>query len=253
MKISNVLALCIFSTSFAFGQVGIGVALPEKELDVKGEIRFRDLEPIQDSPNVAEYNRQLVLDKEGDLATVPMYSEPNGYRLRNVYYKNMEKAVKTDLLLTSDIDLNLFIEVSVPPKTESLVLVDYSVPVMMMTAIIAEDDVKDYGYLGITFKKETVGVAKSIRELDQASRKNTLAAHYHMPVAGFAVSGKAVDVLINSTDKTIKYRYIAHGYVEENKTRRVVIFGMYSAGAKNYNWGKGAMTLQVFDRNLVKK
>ncbi len=73
--------------------------------------------------------------------------------------------------------------------SESLVLVDYSVPVMMSTTVLAEEGAKDYGYLGITFKKETVGVAKSIRELDQASRKNRYDCFYlNWETYGFCLS-----------------------------------------------------------------
>lgn len=242
MKIKTLLALCIFSTSLAFGQVGIGVTLPEKELDVKGDIRFRDIQPIHNSPDVSEYDRQLVVSKEGDLATVPIFGEPNAYRLRNVYYKNMNAPVKSNVKETnrqSDLNLGLEIKVSIPPYTESLILIDYSVPIMITATV----DASIFGYLGITFKKDTA-------ELDQASRKNTLPTHFNMPAGGFAVSGKAVDAVINKTGKTITHTYKAVGYIEENKQNRMVTFGMYSNTGANYNWGKGAMTIQVFDRNV---
>lgn len=248
MRINILIVLSLFSASFAFGQVGIGVALPEKELDVKGDIRFRDVKPIQDSPALSEYDRQLVLSKEGDLATVPVFSEPNAYRLRNVYYKNMVNPVKSFTKTTQpgqELNLGLEIEVSIPPYTESLVLVDYSVPMMIYVGTGSTATVVKAGYLGITFKKDKV-------ELDQASRKNTLPSYFHTPVAGFAVSGKAVDVVINKTDKTIKHTYKALGYIEANTENKEVTFGMYSATGKNFNWGKGAMTVQVFDRNIQK-
>jgi hypothetical protein len=166
----------------------------------------------------------------------------DSYSLQDVYTYTMEK-MKISNLRSGNVDLDVVLIVTIPPKAEGLFLIDYSIPINFTR--IATTNV---GYIGITlYKKDENNSADTGTELDTGSRKfNVFKESYVNQAVGIPIAGKAVDRIINDTNTTMTYRYYLKGYIEANDSLTDIKFGMYAETGDNFNWGKGNLSITAY-------
>ncbi|MBB1139656.1 hypothetical protein [Myroides sp. WP-1] len=241
MRLLKICSIGLFAVTTAFGQVGINNEHPEADLDIKGDIRMRYLgNPIQ-------YNRLILADEEGNLG----YNDlgPSSYSLKSIYYKNLSQSVSTQLVnatgaVNSPIELNMEIEIKVDSRTAVAISMEYNLPV---TAVLAGTSNDIPGYLGATLFRRENNVQS---ELEEGSRKFTLynvpknygtTKHITMPI-----SGRATEMITNTTSNVKTIVYSVKGYVENG--RGTMHFGNFLNPSENY--GEGVFVIHVYEKRL---
>ena len=241
MKVLKICALCLFAITTAFGQVGINNENPEADLDVKGDIRMRLL------GNPISYNRLILADEEGNLGYNDLGS--SSYILKSIYYKPLSQSVSTQLINASGstnipIELNLEIELKVDSRTAVAISIEYNLPI---TAVLPGTSNDIPGYMGATLFRRENNIQT---ELEEGSRKYTLynvpknyGANKHITMP---VSGRATDMIANTTSDFKMFTYSVKGYVENG--RGTMHFGNFLNASENY--GEGVLVIHVYEKNL---
>lgn len=240
MRIYSLL-ISLLSIMSSFGQVGIKNDNPEADLDVNGSVRFRNL-----VNNGVTYNRIVLSNSVGDLG-VKAIGE-NDFRVKDVFYAFMPDKVTTTqsnaaLLgtgLSALIELGLDIEVEIEPNSVTAISLEYNVPV---SAPVRNNDTRIPQYMGVTLVKNESN--KNI-ELDEGSRKLTFFAINNTEnIISMPVSGRATDIITNTTNTTKKITYSAKGFIE-NGLSQPKTFG--NPGGSNSGFGNGIITVQVYNK-----
>jgi len=239
-QFTTLLSIVIFSS--AFGQVGINTPTPTETLDVNGNARVRNPIDIEGTNQLSRFNRRILSDENGVLGYVPNFSKIT-YGLDNIYEATMSTVISTTS--SGTLFLNLSTTITIPAKTNALIVIDYNIPVYRINGSGG-----NCSYAGITLMKSTNGAAN--QELEQGSRKFTFASYAgnSATAQGLPVAGKAVDNIINNTNSPITIVYTPLGYTETNST--TVYFGMWqnSGSGVNFNWGRGSMTATSYFKSL---
>ena len=233
------------------GRVGIGVANPEQSLDVSGNARIRTMVPISTIAETQEYNYKVMANDKGVLAIVPPSTPESVWQFIDNKYSVMTAPVRSTSvagnLATNYVPLPLQISVVIPPNTQGQIAVNYNIPVLHSPATVGS-----IAYMGLTLYKN-VNNGSDV-ELEMGSRKYTVPAAYNGGIGGagatgLPISGNAVDIVNNATSTPMTIVYKLSGYYESKATNTVVSWGMYDVpGQANYNWGRGAMTVQIFQK-----
>ncbi|UVD79871.1 hypothetical protein NWE55_00850 [Myroides albus] len=221
----NILFFILFSIKM-IGQVGIGVENPVVNFDInpKGiqvenpEDRYIRLEGLGRKP---EYLRKIVLNQDGDLATMD-YSSDN-FNLKTIKYVKSKRTVHTGKSANvmdpskDQITLEMDLEVTLSPNTDNILFLEYDVPIYIYNN--KENNLIVVGYVGVTLTK--VEEDTTLVELDQGSRKLT---NYESKInsegdvfLGVSITGKAIDQISNTetVNKVVKYKL--YGYVEKGR------------------------------------
>ena len=235
-KIKDIIACCILLLSWSsFAQIGVGVETPEADLDVKGDIRMRQL------GNPISFNHVILSDSEGNLAYLDQGVE--SYTVKEVLYKNMPRPVSSTAYSASIgagtlVELGLEIVVELRPYTTNAVSIEYNVPISS-TALP--------GYMGITLVRQENGTSS---ELEAGSRKFT---YYNVPqnqdgyrYTLMPVAGKATDIITNDSSQMKYIAYSAKGYIERGAG--TMNFGNPLLPADNF--GTGILVIYVYEKNL---
>lgn len=214
-----------------YSQVGIGTLTPEATFDVNKEIKLSGIQTV--SNNNEEYNQVLLSNEEGDLGFAKVLAK-NAYIYRNSYFKKMTAFVWIGA--NEQMSLNLPLTIVVPANRVSLVEIAYNIP-------ITGDR---QGAAVIQLQKKTGnGIMTVIKE---ATRKIVFSRNYNNgPSAlGQAVSNSYFDRIENNSSEDLTVTYDVYGLAFG--VSRIVRFGMFAnVPLTNYNWGRGALFITVYD------
>jgi|GEM_PF-4657888 len=222
--------ILFFLTLPTHSQVGINTNSPTAMLDVNGDIRIRAMSEdfgshvltIDNAGYLAKARAFMLYSADEVLATRPVNSSLQGSATEN------------------NIDLGLQAAITIPANREVKVIINYSVPMGTLT-----NSAPPSTYIGIRFLKDG-------NEEQQASRKLSL-THYSSPdsedISSMATLTNTYIENFSSgaVDRTITYD--VKGYIEQHVQGSGTYnykFNMWSATGANYNWGKAAMTYQVY-------
>ncbi|MGN7863650.1 hypothetical protein [Chryseobacterium sp.] len=178
-------------------------------------------------------------------------SNTNNYQLDNAYSSiatnSVTQAVSGSPSTTTinNIALGLAVTVTIPPLTTTQVIVTYSTPMGFTNPSIGSFG----GYMGIRFLKNGIEAASG-------SRKYTIpqiisgTAYYTM----VSVGATYTETIVNSSSTPQTVTYSLNGYIEKVLGTQPVtfIFNMFDSNPanNNFNWGKGAISAQVFKKSL---
>lgn len=240
MKGCLFILLTFLSFNFNYSQTGIGVLLPEASLDVEGNVKFRSIPKI----NIEEekfYNKQLLINDKGDVGYYQINKSSDSYNFRETNSVIMTRYIESKVETVTNLDLNLKKDINIYPNQETLMIIDYNIPIIKITPGLIY-------YSGIKLVKRENNIEE---ELIDGSRKFTYSEKYSSEAAaGQPVTGRSILVIQNKTNQIKTITIEALGYIELNKGNSIIRFGMYSNNNSNYNWGRGNMIIQVFDKNI---
>ncbi len=232
------------------GNLGIGTNAPAQKLEVNGNVKFN---AVPNASSVDNTDRIMVLQSDGTGKKVPLTSlqPPNTYTPRGIFrYQAPNPALyalntsypTTTIINNIDIGYNTF-TVYIPANTSSLILFNYSIPngLTDSTGDALRLNTNGYIYQGIRFLKAGV-------EEPSGSRK-------FLQTGVSCVSGIYSETIDNPTSSQIAIVFSLHGYLEIGAgtnfpSGAFARFNMNKAVGENYNWGKGILTLQQFDKPL---
>ncbi|MDM1406678.1 hypothetical protein [Myroides sp. DF42-4-2] len=212
-------------------QVGIGISKPTQEFEVKGTVRFQNLD------NNRALSRQLSSDDAGNLTASEVVKE-------RFYYDGLKKQFVPPVLVepNQSVDLGVGLTVDVPPFSEIIVVLTYNIPVYKLPNTIAT--LPDYAGIKLISSKEG--------HLPLGARKFTFPSTYSVPNAtshgGSYIDGKYVDVVKNTTSATESVTYSLQGFIE-SKNANVASF-YFSDTATAQNFGVGVFSSMVFFKAL---
>lgn len=239
----------IKATITSAGNFGIGTSTPSQKLEVNGNIKFN---AVPDAVSVDNSDRVMVLQSDGTGKKVPLSSlQPTGtYTPRGVFVVSPSDPVKYALNLSypsatiiNNIDLNYSMTVYVEPNTSSIIVFNYSVPngLTDSTGDALRLNTSGTVYQGIRFVRNGV-------EAPSGSRK-------FLQNGVSTVSGMYTETYDNNTSTQVAITFRLDGYMEIGggtnfPSGSYARFNMNKASGQNYNWGKGTLTLQQFDKPL---
>lgn len=109
-------------TNICLSQTGIGIEKPEADLDINVFTKFSNLPDV--SNKLGEYKTFLYIDNLGYIGGKEKVKGEENYAYRNSYFQKMSKPIEFYFLNS----LGLEKTVVVPPYTNSLIEVNYSIP-----------------------------------------------------------------------------------------------------------------------------
>lgn len=244
-----IISSSLLLSSIIIAQVGINTNNPTETLDVNGNARVRSMKEINTGALTLEYNRQIVANENGTLGYVLNSSSVVPWTFVDNKYATLSAPISSNIEI-GYVYLGFQIPVTIPPNTQAQVVINYNMPVLH-----SNPQANTIGYIGCTLFKSING--GSITELEMGSRKYTVPGAYNGGIYGAAalgnlISGFAIDIISNNGNAPMNIVYELDGYIEGNNsaTSRVT-FGMYAAAsAPNYNWGRGAMSAQIFTKPI---
>lgn len=179
-------------------------------------------------------------------------SNTNNYQLDNAYSSiatnSITQTVSSSPSATTinNINLGLGVTVTIPPLTTTQVIVTYSTPM----GFINPSPLGSFGgYMGIRFLKNGIEAASGSRKY--AVPQIISGTTYYTMVS---VGATYTETIVNSTSTPQTITYSLNGYIEKVFGTQPVnfIFNMYDSNPanNNFNWGKGAISAQVFKKSL---
>lgn len=220
--------ILILAIRLSFAQVGINTTNPTKDLDINGELRIRNL-PTQTGSAL------IAADKDGNIGKLNafMISDVN----TTVASKNVDVTITPSpiIMVIDNIDLGLSTTVTIPAHTDGFVIITYSVPIGISTFTTPR------GYYGIRFLKNGI-------EAPGGSRKFSIIIS---PTTSnmASVSATYTEKFVGSPmERTIVYTL--NGYIEQiqDQIDHTFRFNMWATSGDNFNWGRAAITKQVYLR-----
>jgi hypothetical protein len=233
-----------------FGNLGVGTSTPAQKLEVNGNVKFN---AVPNASSVDNTDRIMVLQSDGTGKKVPLTSlqPPNTYTPRGIFrYQAPNPALyalntsypTTTIINNIDIGYNTF-TVYIPANTSSLILFNYSIPNGLTDSTGDGLSVNTSGtvYQGIRFLKAGVEEPSGSRKFRQTGVS--------------CVAGIYSETIDNPTSSQIAIVFSLHGYLEIRADTNFpsgsfARFNMNKAVGENYNWRKGILTLQQFDKPL---
>lgn len=223
----GLLLLC----NIVLAQIGIGTMEPTAELEIKGDIIFRGLKQV----NTTEYYRRIVVDNDGNVGYLD--KDPEGFFFNNVSFTYMPRQV--GISQNREVDLNIGLDVDIPPRTKVLVIINYNIPVFI-----------DYDRLNISMTTAGIELMKSengkITPLVEGNRKFSFSMSYNYLEQGMFVEGVYVDEVENLTDNLSKVRYYLVGFTEAGNFE--VLFSSNPDNLNETSMGVGNMSVKVFSK-----
>ncbi len=239
----------LFCSLNLFSQVGINTTSPTATLDVNGNARVRSMTEINTEALAGDYNRRVVANSEGKLGYISGSSTEISWQFGDNKYALLTAPI-TSSIAGGRVNLSLNVPITIPAKTKAQVVVNYSIPVLH-----SNSNAGTIGYIGCTLYKSVNGGTDT--EIEMGSRKYTVPGSYNggptgVEAKGLSISGFAIDIISNTGNIPINVIYKVDGYIEGNNTSTSTIsFGMFSAPpANNFNWGRGAMSTQIFTKPI---
>jgi hypothetical protein len=208
---------------------------------------------VPNASSVDNTDRIMVLQSDGTGKKVPLTSlqPPNTYTPRGIFrYQAPNPALyalntsypTTTIINNIDIGYNTF-TVYIPANTSSLILFNYSIPNGLTDSTGDGLSVNTSGtvYQGIRFLKAGVEEPSGSRKFRQTGVS--------------CVAGIYSETIDNPTSSQIAIVFSLHGYLEIRADTNFpsgsfARFNMNKAVGENYNWRKGILTLQQFDKPL---
>lgn len=231
------------------GNLGIGTSTPTQKLEVNGNIKFN---AVPNGLSVDNSDRIMVLQSDGTGKKVPLSSlQPAGtYTPRGVFVSAPSDPVTyalnqsyTSSTIINNIDLNYSMTVYVPANTSSLIIFNYSVPngLTDSTGDFLRLNTSGIVYQGVRFVRNGV-------EAPSGSRK-------FLQNGVSTISGIYTETYNNTTSTEVAITFRLDGYIEITSgtnfpSGTYARFNMNKESGQNYNWGKGTLTLQQFDKPL---
>lgn len=220
--------ILILTSTFSFAQVGINTTSPTKDLDINGELRIRNL-PTQTN------NALIVADEEGNIGKLKAYMISDIGT--TVATTNVDVTINPSPIIEvrNDINLGLSTTVTIPANTDGFVFITYSVPIGISTFTTPR------GYYGIRFLKNGIEVPGGSRKFSiiispTTSNMASVSATYTENFVGSPIQ------------RTITYTL--NGYIEQiqDSIDHSFRFNMWAPTGDNFNWGRAAITKQVYLR-----
>ncbi|MCC9019562.1 hypothetical protein [Flavobacterium lipolyticum] len=234
--------MTITSLAYSQSKVGINTQQPTQTLDVNGGLKIRAMEHVNTEALSSEYNHQVVANNDGNLGYI--INTNRTWLADDIKYAILTKPIQTTEIGTARINLDLSVPIIIPPKSQAQIIINYNIPVMH-----SGDKPKSIGYMGCTLYKSVNG--GSDVELDMGSRKYTVPGSYDQKglAYGLPIAGFAIDIISNPGDTPMNILYKVDGYIEGST--ELIRFGMFAITSQNnYNWGRGAMSVQVSSRHI---
>ncbi|WPO89271.1 hypothetical protein [Chryseobacterium sp. HR92] len=246
----KLLPLTVLFYGLSLAQVGINTTSPTQELDVNGNVRFRN---VPENAILDNTDRVLLLQGDGTAkkVTVSSLQPPGKFALDDIYTvtatvpvdKNIAGTYSSSNFKIDNVDIQMNQSIIIPAKTDALVIVNYSVPMGMGSNFTCANYL---WYYGIRFLKDGV-------EMPQGSRKFTF-FRTDQSAKVSTISGSYSEKITNNTLTDLTVTYSLNGYLEFDSgtiaNPCIIRFNMNSATGENYNWGRANMNIQMFKKPL---
>lgn len=218
--------LLIYSTT-TYAQVGIGTTNPTKDLDIDGELRIRNL-PSQPVGN----SNLLTTDDDGNIGRTSSFLLSNVET--DIAAANVDRRV-VGVTTVNNVNLGLSVSVTIPANKETIVIINYSVPIGLESFTQPARS-----YYGIRFLKDGV-------EAEAGSRKYTCNINGSTSNM-ITVSNVFTETFASSpVERTIVYSL--NGYIEQRDSgTHTYRFNMWDPVGTNYNWGRATIIKQVYTK-----
>ena len=224
----------LLACSNSYAQIGVGTEQPTYEFEVKGNVRFRDLEEKSENTHY----RQVRSDNEGRLTAIQGY--PEGMGFENITKAFMPNVVS--VVTGENKNLGIDLHVSLKPHSEQIVVLTYNIPIYLNNAVSSIIP----HFAGIRMVK-TIGNNSTI--LYGASRKFSFPVGYPTNSEvkrGMFLDGKYVDVIRNETNDYVTYQYSLHGFVDGPYA--TTVFFSDTKGAFMDTMGIGVLSAMMFTK-----
>jgi hypothetical protein len=242
------LIICTILVQSVDAQVGINTTAPTQTLDVNGNARVRTMTDINTNALNQQYNRKVMADGNGNLGFIINSTPTVPWQFSDNMYAVLAAPISSSIA-EGRVSLNFNIPVTIPANTQAQIVINYNMPVRH-----SNREVGTIGYIGCTLYKSVNNGADT--ELEMGSRKYTVPGYYNRGASsaasayGLPIAGFAVDIVSNTGTTPMNIVYKVEGYIEGNNPAvSTITFGMYAAAPdNNYNWGRGALTAQIFTK-----
>lgn len=214
----------------SYAQIGVGTEVPTQEFEIKGTVRFKELDQN------LQLTRQLLSDDEGNLTAAESVKD-------RLYYDNLQKELMPYPVLvgpneTKDLGVELVMEIK--PLSETVVILTYNIPIYSRDNTIL--NLPEYG--GVKLASSRDG------NLPLGARKFTFPLSYGInnttSRGAFFIEGKYVDVISNTTNQVETVKYTLQGFIENGNAASFY----FSDGVGNGSFGVGIFSGMVFYKGL---
>jgi len=252
MKKNLIPLLVLANVHIINAQVGINTSSPTEQLDVNGNVRFRN---VPDNNTILSTDRVMLLQNDGTAKKILLGSlqATEKFALDNIYSVTASDPVERNIsgtytgsTIINDVDIQMGQNITIPANSVVMIVVNYSVPIGMGDNFDCANS--GLGYYGIRFLKNGT-------EMPQGSRKFSFPSSEVKSTAKVStVSSSYTENITNSTSTDVIITYSLHGYLElfastiPNPCQ--VRFNMNSATGQNFNWGKANMNIELFKKPL---
>lgn len=231
-KVGFYLMFLLLST-ISYSQIGVGTEKPTQDFEVKGSVRFRDLE--QKGSNI--FNRQLMSNDEGELTALE--GSENGLFFKNILKSYMEDPVS--VVANESKDLGVSMQVELEPYSETVIILSYNIPVY-----------KEVRVQTSVFHFATIQLIKDDVALYEGFRKFSFPKSYSKDGGieqGMFIDGKYVDVIVNRSESKQFVTYQLRGAIEGGTSAR----GFFSDERGTLNektMGIGTFSAMIFNKTF---
>ncbi|WP_223607546.1 hypothetical protein [Chryseobacterium sp. OSA05B] len=240
------------------GKMGINTSAPTQQLDVNGNVRFRN---VPDNNNMLSTDKVMVLQDDGTAKKVPVSSlqSPEKFALDNIYSitasnvfdRNIAGIYTNPSTLINDVNIQMSQTITIPANSSAMLVINYSVPIGMADNGNGANSFScannGLAYYGIRFLKDGV-------EMPAGSRKYSFPSDGLNTAKVSTISSAYTEIITNNAPSDLTITYSLNGYLEifpstiSNPCN--VRFNMFSTSGQNYNWGKANMNIQHFKKPL---
>lgn len=239
-KLLSILTLfCITNVQAQIGIQNLTIE-PNVNLDVKGTIRLRQLNPSNESKGLIVINSNGLLGIKKSLSSAFIDSDLYISRM-NDYVSTTSNASSSDPL-----DLGVKIDVIITPHATALLTLDFNIPV---AAINRSNSLAAYIGLIVNRSSNDINIndqtftERSSRKVSTYKINPQLGDYYRFTTS---IEGDALDIITNHTDNPITVTYEVFGLIEEIPVGCTVYFGgMINDLGDAIKYGKGLFSIDA--------
>lgn len=219
---------------------------PNVNLDVKGTIRLRQLDPSNESKGLIVINSNGLMGIKKSLSSAFIDSD--------LYIARMDNFVTTtnNAPASAPLDLGVQIDVIISPHATALLTLDFNIPI---AAINTANSLASY--IGLIINRSSTDInindetftERSSRKISTYKINPQLYNYYRFTTS---IEGDALDIISNPTDNPITITYKISGLVEEIPAGCTVYFGgMINDLGDAVKYGKGLFSIDAKEIEIL--